>query len=105
MTNPHFKIGGVPEHFNYPWYIAAEHELRAPDHDISFDWQAFPGGTGAMGEALRKGEIDMIDWIELMPIYETRNYVQAVLAYSVVFDHRMGNEPALLTDAERRARY
>lgn len=27
----------------------------------------------------RKGEIDMIDWIELIPVYETRNYVQKVL--------------------------
>jgi soluble lytic murein transglycosylase len=27
----------------------------------------------------RKGEIDLIDWIELIPFYETRNYVQRVL--------------------------
>ncbi len=27
----------------------------------------------------RRGEIDLIDWIELIPIYETRNYVQRVL--------------------------
>ena len=27
----------------------------------------------------RRGQIDLIDWIELIPIYETRNYVQRVL--------------------------
>ncbi len=27
----------------------------------------------------RKGEVDLIDWIELIPIYETRNYVQRVM--------------------------
>lgn len=27
----------------------------------------------------RKGEIELIDWVELIPIYETRNYVQRVL--------------------------
>ncbi|MEZ5902111.1 MAG: lytic transglycosylase domain-containing protein [Alphaproteobacteria bacterium] len=27
----------------------------------------------------RRGEIDFIDWVELIPIYETRNYVQRVL--------------------------
>jgi soluble lytic murein transglycosylase len=44
-------------------------------------------------------------WIETIPYRETRDYVKAVLAYSVVFDHRMGRQPRLLTDAERRARY
>ena len=27
----------------------------------------------------RKGQVDLIDWIEQIPIYETRNYVQRVL--------------------------
>ena len=27
----------------------------------------------------RKGEIDIVDWIELIPYKETRNYVQRVL--------------------------
>ena len=33
----------------------------------------------------RKGEIDMIDWMESIPIYETRNYVQRVLESVYVY--------------------
>jgi soluble lytic murein transglycosylase len=36
----------------------------------------------------RKGQVDWIDWIELIPIYETRNYVQRVSESYVVYrDH------------------
>lgn len=27
----------------------------------------------------RTGEIDLLDWIELIPVYETRDYVQRVM--------------------------
>ncbi len=39
----------------------------------------------------RKGEIDWIDWIELMPIYETRNYVQRVMESVYVYRLRLKN--------------
>lgn len=54
----HFLIGGVPEHFNLPWYLA----LRDKDfqkEDINLRWKDFPGGTGQMARALREREIDM----------------------------------------------
>jgi soluble lytic murein transglycosylase len=44
-------------------------------------------------------------WIETIPYRETRDYVKAVLAYSVVFDHRLGRKAQLLSPAERHARY
>lgn len=59
MSKVHFTVGGVPEHFNYPWYYAAEQNLSLAHSDVSFTWQSFPGGTGAMAEALNKGEVDM----------------------------------------------
>lgn len=34
----------------------------------------------------RSGGVDMIDWIEAIPIFETRNYVQRVLENAVVYD-------------------
>lgn len=37
----------------------------------------------------RRGEIDIIDWIELIPIYETRNYVQRVVEGTYVYRHRL----------------
>jgi soluble lytic murein transglycosylase len=45
----------------------------------------------------RAGPIDMLDWIELIPINETRNYVQRVLENVVVYRARRGdNTPTLL---------
>jgi soluble lytic murein transglycosylase len=44
-------------------------------------------------------------WIETIPYRETRDYVKAVLAYAVVFDHRLGQEARLLTAAERAGEY
>lgn len=37
----------------------------------------------------RKGQISMIDWIEQIPFYETRNYVQRVLENVAVYRARM----------------
>ena len=37
----------------------------------------------------RKGKIDLIDWIELIPIYETRNYVQRVLEGVYVYRQQL----------------
>lgn len=39
----------------------------------------------------RKGEVDWIDWIEMIPIYETRNYVQRVLEGVYVYRLRLRN--------------
>jgi len=44
-------------------------------------------------------------WVESIPYRETRKYVQAVLAYNVVFQYRLGEHAHLLTDAERSAFY
>lgn len=53
-----FKVGGVPEHFNYPWIkliqSKAFERLRIP-----LEWIDFPGGTGAMSEALENEEIHL----------------------------------------------
>lgn len=52
------NIGGVPEHFNLAWYLTLKNgEYKA--EDINLRWKDYPGGTGAMSEALRTGEIDM----------------------------------------------
>ncbi|MEQ8704731.1 MAG: methyltransferase domain-containing protein [Phaeodactylibacter sp.] len=52
MSVVRFRVGGVPEHFNYPWYMADEGHTW-------FEWEAYPGGTGAMCEALREGQLDV----------------------------------------------
>lgn len=44
-------------------------------------------------------------WIETIPYKETRNYVQAVLSYNVVFQHLMGDDQRLLSTPEVQAMY
>lgn len=53
-----FKIGGVPEHFNFPWYVTLK-DKSYHKKDINLRWIDFPGGTGQMNKALRNKEIDM----------------------------------------------
>ena len=52
------RIGGVPEHFNYAWYLALKQGDFKP-HNINVRWNDFFGGTGQMTKALRDNEIDI----------------------------------------------
>jgi soluble lytic murein transglycosylase len=53
---------------------------------------AYNAGPGNVNKWLRAngdprgGGVDMIEWIEAIPIFETRNYVQRVLENAVVYD-------------------
>lgn len=52
------RIGGVPEHFNYPWYIALNNQLFRKK-GIELRWIDCPGGTGEMVQALEQNTIDL----------------------------------------------
>ena len=52
------RIGGVPEHFNYAWYLALK-QGRFKPHNIDVRWNDYFGGTGQMTKALRDNEIDI----------------------------------------------
>ncbi len=52
------KIGGVPEHFNLPWYLTLRNKEYTQE-GINLRWQDFHGGTGQMSKALKNKEIDM----------------------------------------------
>ena len=56
MTN--LKVGGVPEHFNYPWYLTLKNKAYSKEN-INLRWQDYPGGTGQMCKALRDGSVDI----------------------------------------------
>jgi sulfonate transport system substrate-binding protein len=53
-----FKIGGVPEHFNLPWYLLLKNKA-CQKQGIDLRWKDYYGGTGQMNNALRDKEIDM----------------------------------------------
>ncbi|CAH0378310.1 unnamed protein product [Pelagomonas calceolata] len=45
------RVGGVPEHFNYP--------IRQAAANGGFAWSEHPGGSGAMAQKLREDELDV----------------------------------------------
>lgn len=51
------KIGGVNEHFNFPWRYGIEEGLFT-QKGIDLQWQDIKGGTGEMIQLLHKGELD-----------------------------------------------
>lgn len=52
------RIGGVPEHFNLPWHLWME--SGGPEKlGIEVQWKDFPGGSGAMIQALEANELDL----------------------------------------------
>jgi sulfonate transport system substrate-binding protein len=55
---PFIKIGGVPEHFNLPWIQAFE-QNKSQSLGAEISWNFFPGGTGAMTQALSNGSLDV----------------------------------------------
>ena len=44
------RIGGVPEHFNYAWYLALK-QGHFKQHNIEVRWKDYFGGTGQMTKA------------------------------------------------------
>ncbi|GGC68947.1 lytic transglycosylase domain-containing protein [Chelatococcus reniformis] len=54
----------------------------------------------------RLGQIDPVDWVELIPFSETRNYVQRVMENLQVYRHRLGVKTSTLIseDLQRGAR-
>lgn len=46
----------------------------------------------------RLGQIDVIDWIEHIPIYETRNYIQRVMESYYIYRLRFGENPKTILD-------
>lgn len=44
----------------------------------------------------RDPKADIVDWIEMIPFYETRNYVQRVLENRLVYQKRLGKQPMIV---------
>jgi len=52
------RVGGVPEHYNLPWTLAAERDIFSRE-SIDLVWTMYAGGTGAMTAALERDELDV----------------------------------------------
>ncbi len=52
------RVGGVPEHFNLPWRLALEAGAFEAA-GVPVRYTDYPGGTGAMAQALAEGELDL----------------------------------------------
>lgn len=58
MSAGALRTGGVPEHFNFPWHRAESRACWARA-GLAVGWTDYPGGTGAIVEALAAGELDV----------------------------------------------
>lgn len=85
------NIGGVPEHFNYPWHFGIKNELFK-SKGIDLNWKNYPGGTGDMCKDLRSNQLDLAivltegiinDIILGNPSKIVQNYVESPLLWGV----------------------
>ncbi len=67
--------------------------LNRFDDNVSLAAAAYNAGPGNVKKWLPEKEILPADlWVETIPFKETRNYVQAVLAYATIFDKKLGQK-------------
>ena len=45
-----------------------------------------------------EGEVEAAVWIDNIPFTETRRYVRRILAYSAIYEHRLGQRPTRLSE-------
>lgn len=92
------KIGGVPEHFNYPWYLTLKSK-EYQKYNINLRWQDYHGGTGEMTAALRDGKVDIAivltegiikDVLDGNPSKIVQTYVETPLIWGI---HTAVNSP------------
>ncbi|MCP4078560.1 MAG: transglycosylase SLT domain-containing protein [Gammaproteobacteria bacterium] len=65
--------------------------LKRFDNNVSLAAAAYNAGPGNVRKWLPEKDLLPADlWVETIPFKETRNYVQAVLAYATIFDKQLG---------------
>ena len=71
--------------------VARSLGMKRPRQAVALAAAAYNAGPNNVRRWLPKNETMSADlWVETVPFNETRNYVQAVLAYSTVFDRSLG---------------
>jgi len=91
MKNSKIRIGGVPEHFNFPIHLAKE-QWQFQSRGVEVEWTTFKGGTGQMTKALRDDDVDICvvltegiitDIINGNPSKIISNYVTSPLTWGI----------------------
>lgn len=64
---------------------------------------AYNAGPNRVSRWLKeRGDLPLDLWIETIPFKETRNYVQNVLSFRVIYDQMAGRTPSLLSEQEQK---
>ncbi len=89
-----FRIGGVPEHFNFPWIYGLKHKtIGSQNYAINFSFQN--GGTGEMVERLENQDLDLAIMLTEGAIYSInkgsnfkilQEYVETPLLWGIHVD-------------------
>jgi len=98
MTLGSSHLGDLIDDFNGS-YVLAIAAYNAGSHRAR-EW------IGDWGDP-RSRSVDVVDWVELIPFAETRNYVQRVMENLQVYRHRLAGAPVPIQIEEdlRRGRY
>jgi len=98
MTLGSSHLADLVDDFNGSYVLAAA-AYNAGSHRAR-EW------IGDWGDP-RSSSVDVVDWVELIPFAETRNYVQRVMENLQVYRYRLAGEPTQIRIEEdlRRGRY
>jgi soluble lytic murein transglycosylase len=59
---------------------------------------AYNAGPNRVNDWIPSANLDADVWVETIPFNETRDYVKNVMAFTAVYDHRLGLKPTRLKD-------
>lgn len=72
--------------------------LTRNDNHQALATAAYNAGPNRVTSWLPPAELDADVWVENIPFNETRDYVKNVMAFTTVYDHRLGLKPVRLKD-------
>lgn len=81
--------------------------LKQFDHNRVLATASYNAGPHRINRWLKRtdGKLDVVSFIESIPYRETREYVQAVLSYRVIYQVKQGKAPELLSEQELEFNY
>lgn len=107
VAKHHPKLGKQPN-LNDPatnitlgsWYLGSTRDRF--NGKIPLAVAAYNAGPGRVAQWAKQTKFTQPDlWIEAIPFNETRNYVQRIMAYSIIYDWRQGNKSVLMSERMR----